>query len=91
MVPVNHIVLLSEARGEWTAHPTPWGFLVRDPLGKALRVLPTKEEAFSFALKAKEIYDEVDELVARATLSYEELYERELEESEEGDDKEPPF
>ncbi|GBD41724.1 hypothetical protein HRbin39_01109 [bacterium HR39] len=79
-------VLLTDHRGEWTAHETAWGFLVRSPFGEPLRVARSLEEAVEAAWRAKETYDEVDRLVQEyAPLSLEEEAERELEEEEDED------
>ncbi len=80
-------VLLTDHRGQWTAHETAWGLLVRSPFGEPLKVASSLEEAVEAAWRAKEVYDEVDRLVREyAPLSLEEEAERELGEDGEEED-----
>jgi hypothetical protein len=75
-----YTVLFSDFRGDWTAHKTPFGYLVRSPYGEPLSVVASLNQATEEALRAKEVYDEVDRVLNEEyrPLSLEELAEEEL-------------
>ncbi len=70
-----YTVLFSDFRGDWTAHKTPFGYLVRSPYGEPLSVVASLDQATEEALRAKEVYDEVDRVLNEEyrPLSLEEL------------------
>lgn len=77
------MTVLRDHHGDWTATPTGWGYLLKDPEGNLLGLYPDLEAAKEKAMAVSEYYDEVTRKAMESLLPLSLEEEREREELEE--------